>query len=170
VYVHLVPLTVTGCPAATDGLDGDFARLQQWPRREDGPRSRMRGGLRRPAGVASCLGVRALAATAVGFRTKASGRRLVRAGSPRARRARFLLYAPTLPLRPRARSRAARRAAALGAPLKPVKKVVTGRQGRHEQGRERFTNRRPISYARTGTTQRNSPIWAPTGRDQAYQR
>jgi hypothetical protein len=37
VYVHLVLLTVTGCPAVTDGLDGDFARLQEWPRREDGP-------------------------------------------------------------------------------------------------------------------------------------
>jgi hypothetical protein len=29
VYVHLVALAVTGCPAGTDGLDGDLARLQQ---------------------------------------------------------------------------------------------------------------------------------------------
>ena len=28
---------MTGCPAVTDGLDGDLARLQEWPRREDGP-------------------------------------------------------------------------------------------------------------------------------------
>jgi len=29
VYVHQVVLTGTGCPAVTDGLDGDLARLQQ---------------------------------------------------------------------------------------------------------------------------------------------
>jgi len=34
---RLVPSTVTGWPAITDGLDGELARLQQWPRREDGP-------------------------------------------------------------------------------------------------------------------------------------
>ena len=28
VYVYLVALTVRGWPAATDGLDGDLARLQ----------------------------------------------------------------------------------------------------------------------------------------------
>jgi hypothetical protein len=44
VYVHLVVLTDNGWPAVTDGLDGDLARLQQWPRREDGPvRARARG-------------------------------------------------------------------------------------------------------------------------------
>jgi hypothetical protein len=36
VYLHWVLLTVIGCPTATDGLDGDVARLQQWLRREDG--------------------------------------------------------------------------------------------------------------------------------------
>ena len=55
VYVHLVDSTVTGWPASTDGLDGDLARLQQWPRREDGP-VRARGGLRRSTGAVSCLG------------------------------------------------------------------------------------------------------------------
>jgi hypothetical protein len=54
--VRLVLFTVTGWVACTDGLDGDLARLQQWPRREDGPVSRTRGGLRRSAGAANCPG------------------------------------------------------------------------------------------------------------------
>ena len=41
MYVHLVLLTVSGWPAATDGLDGDLARLQQRPRRGRWPRTRV---------------------------------------------------------------------------------------------------------------------------------
>ena len=77
VYVHLVSLTATGWPAATGGLDGDLARLQQWPRREDGPFAHTR----RVAALSwrgELPGVCASAAAAVGFRAKASGRREVR--------------------------------------------------------------------------------------------
>ena len=79
VYVHLVALTATGCPAVTDGLDGDLARLQQWPRREDGPFA-LRGRLWVVV-LSRCgelAGVRASAAAAVRCCGKASGRRVVR--------------------------------------------------------------------------------------------
>jgi hypothetical protein len=95
VYVYLVDLTASGCPAVTDGLDGDLARLQQWPRREDGPvRARAAGCGAQPVRRAArgpCM-----AAAAVRCRGKASGRRVVRR-VPRARRARLLLLRPTLP-------------------------------------------------------------------------
>ena len=55
-------LTVTGCPAATDGLDGDPARLQQWPRREDVLVRVRAAGLRRSSCAASALGLRTAAA------------------------------------------------------------------------------------------------------------
>ena len=77
VYLHLIVLAVTSCPACTDGLDGDLARLQQWPRREDGPFAHTR----RVAALSwrgELPGVCASAAAAVGFRAKASGRREVR--------------------------------------------------------------------------------------------
>ena len=66
VYVHLVLLTVTGCPAVTDGLDGDLARLQEWPRREDGP-VRVRSAVAAPSWCGGCPGLRASAAAAVAF-------------------------------------------------------------------------------------------------------
>jgi len=59
MYVHLVTLTVTGCPAVTDGLDGNLARLQQWPRREDGRACTARCGaqpVRRAARVRTSAG------------------------------------------------------------------------------------------------------------------
>ena len=90
IYVHLATLTVTGSPAATCGLDGDLARLQQWPRREDGPRSRTLGGLRRPASAASCPGVRALpagtAARDLDHRHKTRTKSARRPGAGRGRR------------------------------------------------------------------------------------
>ena len=77
MYVHLVLLTVTGCPAVTDGLDGDLARLQQWPRREDGPvRVRVAGCGAQP-GAAGARGLRT-GGRRRGYCTKASGRQLVR--------------------------------------------------------------------------------------------
>ena len=85
MYVHLVALTVTGRPAVTDGLDGDLARLSTMTAPGGWTCSRTRGGLRRPAGAASCPGVRASAAAAVRCRGKASGRRLVRRVPRRAR-------------------------------------------------------------------------------------
>jgi hypothetical protein len=70
--------------------------------------------------------VRASAAAAVGFRTKARGRRIVRRVPRGVHRARFLLWPPALRLLSRAVTRRQARGA-LGAPLKPlVEKVVTG--------------------------------------------
>ena len=37
MYERQIVFTVTGCPAVTDCLDGDAARLQHRPRRGDGP-------------------------------------------------------------------------------------------------------------------------------------
>jgi hypothetical protein len=64
VYVHLVVLTGSDCPAGTDGLDGDLARLQQWPRWEDGP-VRVRAAGCGVQLVRRAAWVRALAAAAV---------------------------------------------------------------------------------------------------------
>ena len=109
VYVHLVVLTVTGCPAVTDGLDGDLARLQQWPRREDGPvRVRAAGCGAQPVRRVArgpCLGGRRR-----GYRTKASGRRWC-GGFPAGASRPLSAVCASSPAVPRARSRAARRAA-----------------------------------------------------------
>jgi hypothetical protein len=71
--VRLVLLTVTGWPVVTDGLDGDLARLQQWPRREDGPVRVRAAGLRRSAWCGGCPGTTHRGRRR-GYRTKASGR------------------------------------------------------------------------------------------------
>jgi hypothetical protein len=75
--VHRAVLTVTGWPASTDGLDGGLARLQQWPRWEDGPFAHA-WWVAAPSWCGELSGVRALAAAAVRCRGKASGRRVVR--------------------------------------------------------------------------------------------
>jgi hypothetical protein len=71
-----ITVKVTVWPASTDGLDGDLARLQQWPRWEDGLFAYSRQVAARL--VRRAVRGRASAAAAVGFRTKASGRRVVR--------------------------------------------------------------------------------------------
>ena len=115
-------LTVTGCPAVTDGLDGDLGRLQEWPCREDGPVRVRCGGPRRSAGAAGARGT-VHCSRRRGYRTKASGPRGA-ASSLRAHRARLRWSA-------RSSCRAAyavtrRRArGAPGAPLKAVRKVLT---------------------------------------------
>jgi hypothetical protein len=86
---------------------------------ENGRAGRMAAQGQQHAALSRCgelLGVRASAAAAVGFRTKASGRRVAQ-GSPRARRARFLLSASALPLTACAVTRRQARGA-LRAPLK----------------------------------------------------
>jgi hypothetical protein len=116
VYVRLVTSTVIGCPAVTDGLDGDLARLQEWPCREDGPvRVRAAGYGAQPVRPGA-LGLRT-GGRRRGYRTKASGRPVVRrvpAGASRPP----ATGAPTLPAV--AAYAVTRRQArgALGAPLK----------------------------------------------------
>jgi hypothetical protein len=109
MYVHLVALTVTDSPASTDGLDGDLARLQQWPRRRMAPFAHARR-VAAPGWCGDLSGVRASAAAAVGGRTKASGRRVVRRFPAGAWRPLSAVCA-SCPAESRARSRAARRAA-----------------------------------------------------------
>jgi hypothetical protein len=108
-------LTLTGCPVVTDGLDGDLARLQEWPRREDGPVRVRATGLRRSAGAAGARGLRT-GGRRRGYRTKASGRRVVRRCSRGRVAPAFSWHASDLPPLPRARSRAARRAACSARP------------------------------------------------------
>jgi hypothetical protein len=60
------------------------------------PGSRTRGELWRPAEAARCPRVRASAAAAVGFRPKASGRRVVR-GVPAGASRPLVVRTPTLP-------------------------------------------------------------------------
>ncbi len=74
MYVLLVALTGCGCPTATDGLEGDLGRIQEWSRREDGL-VRARAASCGAQLVRRAARVCAAAAAAVGFRTKASGRR-----------------------------------------------------------------------------------------------
>ena len=83
-------LTVTGWPAVTDGLDGDLARLQEWPRREDGPVRVRVAGLRRSADAVGAL-ESAPAAAAVATALRRAAARVVRRVPRRAPRARLLL-------------------------------------------------------------------------------
>ena len=86
MYVHQVVFTITGCPASTRraltaillGFNDDSAgRMAAFAHL---------AGFRRSTSAASCPRFRALAAAAVGFRTKASGRRMVRRVPARASR------------------------------------------------------------------------------------
>ena len=121
-YVGLMALTVLiVLGAATDGLDGDPARLQQCPRREDSP-VRAREAVCSAQPVRRTAGVRASAAAAVGCRIKASGRLVITAGS-RGRGAPLSVAQASSPYRVRGHAPQAR--GALGAPLKSVEKVVT---------------------------------------------
>ena len=118
VYMYLVILTGTGCPAAQPGLDGDLARLQRWTAPGGWPCSRTRGKVRCPAGAASCprsvprrpppcaTAVRRAAAAWCG-------------GFPRARCARFLLCARALPGRIACAVTRRQARGAQSAPLKP---------------------------------------------------
>jgi hypothetical protein len=102
-------LTVTGCPAVTDGLEGDLSRLQEWPRWEGWSCSRARGRLYgAQPGAAGARGLRtAAAAVATALRrAAAAGAASSPAGARRPPSA-----GAHFPAVPRTRSRAARRAA-----------------------------------------------------------
>jgi hypothetical protein len=132
VYVHLVFLTVPGCPAARDCLPCGQRLLALRPETaltvillgfKNGRAGRMARVRLRTAGCGAqpCggpPGVRASAAAAVGCSTKASGRRLVRR-APRGRVASAFCCMRQLSRRTAYAVRRRQARGALGAPLKP---------------------------------------------------